>query len=105
MHVCPCGQDMRDKKPRHLRSVPGKPLFTPVPLSDTAFKCLVFLFFYFLSDLDKKKPVELKMDQALLVIHNELPGTNLTVYWNFDRCYHVGAMCVLTVMFLLWLVS
>ncbi|KAB0389734.1 hypothetical protein E2I00_006308, partial [Balaenoptera physalus] len=29
------------------------------------------------------------MDQALLLIHNELPGTNLTVYWNFDRCYHV----------------
>ena len=45
------------------------------------------------------------MDQALLVIHNELPGTNLTVYWNVDRCYHVGAMCVLTVMFLLRLVS
>ena len=103
--VRPCGQGMRDKKPRHLRSVPGKLLFTPVPVSDTSFKCLVFLFFYFLSDLDKKKPVELKMDQALLLIHNELPRTNLTVYWNFDRCYHVGATCVLTVMFLLRLVS
>uniref|UniRef100_A0A8C6CGD2 Heparan-alpha-glucosaminide N-acetyltransferase n=1 Tax=Moschus moschiferus TaxID=68415 RepID=A0A8C6CGD2_MOSMO len=45
-------------------------------------------------DLDKKKPVELKMDQALLLIHNELPGTNLTVYWNFDRCYH----CLLQVL-------
>uniref|UniRef100_A0A4W2EAE1 Heparan-alpha-glucosaminide N-acetyltransferase catalytic domain-containing protein n=1 Tax=Bos indicus x Bos taurus TaxID=30522 RepID=A0A4W2EAE1_BOBOX len=45
-------------------------------------------------DLDKKKPVELKMDQALLVIHNELPGTNLTVYWNVDRCYH----CLLQVL-------
>ncbi|XP_057553051.1 heparan-alpha-glucosaminide N-acetyltransferase [Hippopotamus amphibius kiboko] len=39
-------------------------------------------------DLDKKRPSELKMDQALLLIHNELPRTNLTVYWNFDRCYH-----------------
>ncbi|KAB0349859.1 hypothetical protein FD754_014716 [Muntiacus muntjak] len=38
--------------------------------------------------LDKKKPMELKMDQALLLIHNELPRTNLTVYWNFNRCYH-----------------
>uniref|UniRef100_A0AC11DGR9 Heparan-alpha-glucosaminide N-acetyltransferase n=1 Tax=Ovis aries TaxID=9940 RepID=A0AC11DGR9_SHEEP len=45
-------------------------------------------------DLDKKKHVELKMDQALLLIHNELPETNLTVYWNFDRCYH----CLLQVL-------
>ena len=44
------------------------------------------------------------MDQALLLIHNELPGTNLTVYWNFDRCYHVGAACLLTVVFALGLV-
>lgn len=65
---------------------------------------LFFFLFYFLPDLDKKKPVELKMDQALLLIHNELPRTNLTVYWNFDRCYHVGATCVLTVVFLLRLV-
>lgn len=28
------------------------------------------------------------MDQALLLIHNELPQTNLTVYWASDRCYH-----------------
>ncbi|KAF4026239.1 hypothetical protein G4228_018251 [Cervus hanglu yarkandensis] len=34
------------------------------------------------------------MDQALLLIHNELPRTNLTVYWNFDRCYH----CLLQVL-------
>ncbi|XP_035556039.1 heparan-alpha-glucosaminide N-acetyltransferase isoform X2 [Canis lupus baileyi] len=39
-------------------------------------------------DLDKKKHVELKMDQALLLIHNELHGTNMTVYWNSERCYH-----------------
>ncbi|EQB78720.1 heparan-alpha-glucosaminide N-acetyltransferase [Camelus ferus] len=32
------------------------------------------------------------MDQALLLIHNELPGTNLTVYWNYDCCYQVGAL-------------
>ncbi|XP_036155926.1 heparan-alpha-glucosaminide N-acetyltransferase isoform X2 [Myotis myotis] len=38
--------------------------------------------------LDKKRHVELKMDQALLLIHNELLGTNLTVYWNSERCYH-----------------
>ncbi|XP_058381311.1 heparan-alpha-glucosaminide N-acetyltransferase isoform X2 [Diceros bicornis minor] len=37
---------------------------------------------------DKKRHVELKMDQALLLIHNELLGTNLTVYWNSERCYH-----------------
>ncbi|XP_024620804.1 heparan-alpha-glucosaminide N-acetyltransferase [Neophocaena asiaeorientalis asiaeorientalis] len=34
------------------------------------------------------------MDQALLLIHNELPGTNLTIYWNFDCCYH----CLLQVL-------
>ncbi|XP_054421905.1 heparan-alpha-glucosaminide N-acetyltransferase [Pteronotus mesoamericanus] len=39
-------------------------------------------------DLDKKRHVELKMDQALLLIHNELHGTSLTVYWNSERCYH-----------------
>lgn len=39
-------------------------------------------------DVDKKKPVELKMDQALLLIHNELPETHLTVYWKSERCYH-----------------
>uniref|UniRef100_I3MTV3 Heparan-alpha-glucosaminide N-acetyltransferase n=1 Tax=Ictidomys tridecemlineatus TaxID=43179 RepID=I3MTV3_ICTTR len=38
-------------------------------------------------DLDKKRHVELKMDQALLLIHNERLGTNLTVYWKSERCY------------------
>ncbi|XP_053515825.1 heparan-alpha-glucosaminide N-acetyltransferase isoform X1 [Artibeus jamaicensis] len=38
--------------------------------------------------LDKKRHVELKMDQALLLVHNELLGTHLTVYWNSERCYH-----------------
>ncbi|XP_040850131.1 heparan-alpha-glucosaminide N-acetyltransferase isoform X2 [Ochotona curzoniae] len=28
------------------------------------------------------------MDQALLLIHNELPGTHLAVYWKSERCYH-----------------
>ncbi|XP_059992328.1 heparan-alpha-glucosaminide N-acetyltransferase isoform X2 [Lagenorhynchus albirostris] len=46
------------------------------------------------SHLGKKRHLELKMDQALLLIHNELPGTNLTIYWNFDRCYH----CLLQVL-------
>ncbi|KAF6376267.1 heparan-alpha-glucosaminide N-acetyltransferase [Rhinolophus ferrumequinum] len=41
-------------------------------------------------DLDKKRHIELKMDQALLLIHNELLGTNLIVYWNSERCYHAG---------------
>uniref|UniRef100_A0A8C5Z7P5 Uncharacterized protein n=1 Tax=Marmota marmota marmota TaxID=9994 RepID=A0A8C5Z7P5_MARMA len=27
------------------------------------------------------------MDQSLLLIHNELLGTNLTVYWKSERCY------------------
>uniref|UniRef100_A0A8D1L0B9 Uncharacterized protein n=2 Tax=Sus scrofa TaxID=9823 RepID=A0A8D1L0B9_PIG len=34
------------------------------------------------------------MDQALLLIHNELPGTNLTVYWSSERCYQ----CLLQVL-------
>ncbi|XP_023565847.1 heparan-alpha-glucosaminide N-acetyltransferase [Octodon degus] len=38
-------------------------------------------------DLDNKNHVELKMDQALLLIHNELLGTNLTVYWKSEYCY------------------
>uniref|UniRef100_A0A8D1PTI7 Heparan-alpha-glucosaminide N-acetyltransferase n=1 Tax=Sus scrofa TaxID=9823 RepID=A0A8D1PTI7_PIG len=41
-----------------------------------------------------KRHVELKMDQALLLIHNELPGTNLTVYWSSERCYQ----CLLQVL-------
>ncbi|XP_020933947.1 heparan-alpha-glucosaminide N-acetyltransferase isoform X1 [Sus scrofa] len=45
-------------------------------------------------DLDRKRHVELKMDQALLLIHNELPGTNLTVYWSSERCYQ----CLLQVL-------
>uniref|UniRef100_A0A2K5QNH3 Heparan-alpha-glucosaminide N-acetyltransferase catalytic domain-containing protein n=1 Tax=Cebus imitator TaxID=2715852 RepID=A0A2K5QNH3_CEBIM len=39
-------------------------------------------------DLDKKRHVALKMDQALLLIHNELLGTNLTLYWKSESCYH-----------------
>jgi heparan-alpha-glucosaminide N-acetyltransferase len=38
-------------------------------------------------DLDKKRHVELKMDQALLLIHNELLGANLAVYWKSGCCY------------------
>ncbi|XP_058145843.1 heparan-alpha-glucosaminide N-acetyltransferase [Dasypus novemcinctus] len=38
-------------------------------------------------DSDNKRPVELKMDQALLLIYNELLGTNLTIYWNSEHCY------------------
>ncbi|PNJ34594.1 HGSNAT isoform 11 [Pongo abelii] len=41
-------------------------------------------------DLDKKRHAELKMDQALLFIHNELLWTNLTVYWKSECCYHAG---------------
>uniref|UniRef100_A0A2K5PIG8 Heparan-alpha-glucosaminide N-acetyltransferase catalytic domain-containing protein n=1 Tax=Cebus imitator TaxID=2715852 RepID=A0A2K5PIG8_CEBIM len=39
-------------------------------------------------DLDKKRHVLLKMDQALLLIHNELLGTNLTVCWKSESCHH-----------------
>ncbi|XP_037382576.1 heparan-alpha-glucosaminide N-acetyltransferase, partial [Talpa occidentalis] len=45
-------------------------------------------------DLNTKRHVELKMDQALLLIHNELPRTDLTVYWASERCYH----CLLQVL-------
>ncbi|XP_069872143.1 heparan-alpha-glucosaminide N-acetyltransferase isoform X1 [Dipodomys merriami] len=38
-------------------------------------------------DLEKNKHVELKMDQALLLIHNELLETNLAVYWKSEYCY------------------
>ncbi|XP_004682535.1 PREDICTED: heparan-alpha-glucosaminide N-acetyltransferase [Condylura cristata] len=49
---------------------------------------------WWLKHLDKTRHVELKMDQALLLIHNELPRTNLTVYWASERCYH----CLLEVL-------
>ncbi|GAB5570267.1 heparan-alpha-glucosaminide N-acetyltransferase isoform X1 [Prionailurus iriomotensis] len=49
------------------------------------------------ADLDKKRHVELKMDQALLLIHNELHGTNLTVYWNSERCYHCSFQVLVNV--------
>ncbi|XP_049627791.1 heparan-alpha-glucosaminide N-acetyltransferase isoform X2 [Suncus etruscus] len=55
--------------------VPGAP---PEPDADAAQP----------RDVDKKNHIELKMDQALLLIQNELPKTNLTVYWTSDRCYH-----------------
>ncbi|CAO2611741.1 Heparan-alpha-glucosaminide N-acetyltransferase [Lemmus lemmus] len=38
-------------------------------------------------DVDGKRPMELKMDQALLLIHNELSGASLTVYWKSESCY------------------
>ncbi|EHB15173.1 Heparan-alpha-glucosaminide N-acetyltransferase, partial [Heterocephalus glaber] len=38
-------------------------------------------------DLDNRKHMELKMDQSLLLIHNELPGTDLIIYWKSERCY------------------
>ncbi|XP_014448227.1 heparan-alpha-glucosaminide N-acetyltransferase [Tupaia chinensis] len=38
-------------------------------------------------ELDKKSHVELKMDQALLLIQNELLGRNVTVLWQSERCY------------------
>ncbi|XP_040587715.1 heparan-alpha-glucosaminide N-acetyltransferase isoform X2 [Mesocricetus auratus] len=38
-------------------------------------------------DIDEKRNVELKMDQALLLIHNELLGASLTVYWKSEYCY------------------
>ncbi|XP_046947471.1 heparan-alpha-glucosaminide N-acetyltransferase isoform X2 [Lynx rufus] len=37
------------------------------------------------------------MDQALLLIHNELHGTNLTVYWNSERCYHCSFQVLVNV--------
>ncbi|KAK7823018.1 hypothetical protein U0070_025835 [Myodes glareolus] len=42
--------------------------------------------------VDEKRPVELKMDQALLLIHNELSGTSLTVYWKSESCYQLRAL-------------
>lgn len=44
------------------------------------------------------------MDQALLLIHNELLGTDLSVYWNSERCYHVGIVFALIILFTLGLV-
>lgn len=59
---------------------------------------LVLLFYNFsfrsFSDVDEKRPVELKMDQALLLIHNELSGTSLTVYWKSESCYQVRIVCI-----------
>ncbi|XP_030044597.1 heparan-alpha-glucosaminide N-acetyltransferase-like isoform X1 [Microcaecilia unicolor] len=37
-------------------------------------------------DLSRERPLELKMDQALLLIHN-VGGESFTVYWLSDHCY------------------
>ncbi|XP_037668938.1 heparan-alpha-glucosaminide N-acetyltransferase isoform X1 [Choloepus didactylus] len=41
-----------------------------------------------LPDSDSRRHVELRMDEALLLVHNELLDTNLSVYWNSECCYH-----------------
>ncbi|KAH0627065.1 hypothetical protein JD844_002436 [Phrynosoma platyrhinos] len=38
-------------------------------------------------DVSKRAPWDLKIDQALLQIHNEFLSENLTVYWLSDYCY------------------
>ncbi|XP_036605188.1 heparan-alpha-glucosaminide N-acetyltransferase isoform X2 [Trichosurus vulpecula] len=38
-------------------------------------------------DTNKRKLPELKMDQALLIIHNEFLHGDLNVYWLSDHCY------------------
>uniref|UniRef100_A0A8D0GYR7 Uncharacterized protein n=1 Tax=Sphenodon punctatus TaxID=8508 RepID=A0A8D0GYR7_SPHPU len=35
----------------------------------------------------RRRPADLKIDQALLQVHNELLGENVTVYWLSDHCY------------------
>lgn len=45
------------------------------------------------------------MDQALLLVQNELLGTHLTVYWNSERCYYVGILFMLTVVFTVGMVG
>lgn len=72
-----------------------------VSLWCSGFLVLLFCNFSFrsFSDVDEKRPVELKMDQALLLIHNELSGTSLTVYWKSESCYQVRIVCVLSFRF------
>ncbi|CAI5789709.1 Hypothetical predicted protein [Podarcis lilfordi] len=38
-------------------------------------------------DVSRRQPWDLKIDQALLQIHNELLGENLTISWISDYCY------------------
>ncbi|XP_074849967.1 heparan-alpha-glucosaminide N-acetyltransferase isoform X2 [Carettochelys insculpta] len=38
-------------------------------------------------DLSRRRPSDLKIDQALLLVHNELISENLTVSWLSDYCY------------------
>nr|XP_005284015.1 heparan-alpha-glucosaminide N-acetyltransferase isoform X2 [Chrysemys picta bellii] len=38
-------------------------------------------------DLSRRRPLGLKIDQALLLVHNELIHENLTVSWLSDSCY------------------
>ncbi|XP_073493089.1 heparan-alpha-glucosaminide N-acetyltransferase [Phyllobates terribilis] len=39
------------------------------------------------ADSMSKRPAHLKMDQALLLINNELPHEPLIIYWLSDQCY------------------
>lgn len=47
------------------------------------------LCFCFSTDVAGKRPLMLKIDQALLLIHNELHNEDLTVSWLSDYCYQV----------------
>ncbi|XP_069493765.1 heparan-alpha-glucosaminide N-acetyltransferase [Ambystoma mexicanum] len=47
--------------------------------------------------LFRKKQLQLKIDEALLVLHNELPSTNVAVYWLSDHCYQCSYQVLATV--------
>ncbi|XP_069064620.1 heparan-alpha-glucosaminide N-acetyltransferase [Pleurodeles waltl] len=44
-----------------------------------------------------KKPLHLKIDEALLVVENELPSTDATIYWLSDHCYQCQYQALVTV--------
>uniref|UniRef100_A0A803TPM7 Heparan-alpha-glucosaminide N-acetyltransferase n=1 Tax=Anolis carolinensis TaxID=28377 RepID=A0A803TPM7_ANOCA len=49
--------------------------------------CQTLKLFLFLIDVSRRPAWDLKIDQALLQVHNELVNENLTVYWLSDYCY------------------
>uniref|UniRef100_A0A674ITN4 Heparan-alpha-glucosaminide N-acetyltransferase n=1 Tax=Terrapene triunguis TaxID=2587831 RepID=A0A674ITN4_9SAUR len=63
------------------------PLATSVGIL-SPFKILTYVFLSIsASDLSRRRPLGLKIDQALLLVHNELIHENLTVSWLSDYCY------------------
>lgn len=66
-----------------------------VSIARQKYPVLIFVYInikspsFLILDISRRPLWNLKMDQALLRIHNELLIDNLSIYWISDYCYEV----------------